>query len=155
MKIFRILQIMSLIGVLIPMGCSDFLEKKSQDEVIVTTVSDFDEFLLGSGYVTYVQYANLYFLDDDIEYYESEYYDELSDVMASYGFQSWQPDMWESEEVIRTNWETYTSTYSRIMGVNAVLDGIDKARGEIEARDQVKAEALALRGYYYFRFLSV
>ena len=75
MKIFRILQIMSLIGVLIPMGCSDFLEKKSQDEVIVTTVSDFDEFLLGSGYVTYVQYANLYFLDDDIEYNESEYYD--------------------------------------------------------------------------------
>ncbi|MEY8593916.1 RagB/SusD family nutrient uptake outer membrane protein [Butyricimonas hominis] len=154
MKIFRILQIMSLIGVLIPMGCSDFLEKKSQDEVIVTTVSDFDEFLLGSGYVTYVQYTNLYFLDDDIEYYESEYYDELSDVMASYGFQSWQPDMWESEEVIRTNWETYTSTYSRIMGVNAVLDGIDKARGEIEARDQVKAEALALRGYYYFMLVS-
>ena len=154
MKIFRILQIMSLIGVLIPMGCSDFLEKKSQDEVIVTTVSDFDEFLLGSGYVTYVQYANLYFLDDDIEYYESEYYDELSDVMASYGFQSWQPDMWESEEVIRTNWETYTSTYSRIMGVNAVLDGIDKARGEIEARDQVKAEALALRGYYYFMLVN-
>ncbi len=154
MKIFRILQIMSLIGVLIPMGCSDFLEKKSQDEVIVTTVSDFDEFLLGSGYVTYVQYTNLYFLDDDIEYYESEYYDELSDVMASYGFQSWQPDMWESEEVIRTNWETYTSTYSRIMGVNAVLDGIDKARGEIEARDQVKAEALALRGYYYFMLVN-
>lgn len=154
MKIFRILQIMSLIGVLIPMGCSDFLEKKSQDEVIVTTVLDFDEFLLGSGYVTYVQYANLYFLDDDIEYYESEYYDELSDVMASYGFQSWQPDMWESEEVIRTNWETYTSTYSRIMGVNAVLDGIDKARGEIEARDQVKAEALALRGYYYFMLVN-
>ena len=31
------------------------------------------------------------------------------------------------------------------MGVNAVLDRIDRAIGEVEEQDQVKAEALALR----------
>lgn len=152
---FRILQVMGLIGILISVGCSDFLERRSQDEVIVTTVSDFDEFLLGSGYVTYVQYKSLYYLDDDIQYYESPYYDELGDVIESYGFQSWQPDMWEQERVVSSGLETYTTTFSRIMGVNAVLDGIDEASGEIETRDRVKAEALALRGYYYFMLVNM
>ena len=43
----------------------------------------------------------------------------------------------------------------QFMGVNAVLDGIDEAIGEVEERDQVKAEALALRGYYYFMLVNL
>lgn len=155
MKKFRLLQIISLIGLLGMGACSDFLERKSQDEVVVKTVADYSEFLLGSGYVTYVQYKILYYLDDDIQYYEDSYYDELSDVMAAYRFQSWQPDMWDDENVISAGLETYTRTYNRIMGVNAVLDGIDEASGGNEARDQVKAEALALRGYYYFMLVNM
>ena len=68
MKKFRLLQIISLIGLLGMGACSDFLERKSQDEVVVKTVADYSEFLLGSGYVTYVQYKILYYLDDDIQY---------------------------------------------------------------------------------------
>jgi ragB/susD domain protein len=155
MKKFRLLQIISFIGLLFTGACSDFLERKSQDEVIVKTVADYSEFLLGSGYVTHVHNKILYYLDDDIQYYESPYYDELTDVIGAYGFQSWQPDMWEYKEVISSGWETYTGTYNRIMGVNAVLDGIDEASGEVEAREQVKAEALALRGYYYFMLVNM
>lgn len=155
MKKFRLLQIISLIGLLGTGACSDFLERKSQDEVVVKTVADYSEFLLGSGYVTHVRYKILYYLDDDIQYYEDSYYDELSDVMIAYRFQSWQPDMWDDENVISAGLETYTRTYNRIMGVNAVLDGIDEASGDNEARDQVKAEALALRGYYYFMLVNM
>ena len=31
-------------------SCSDFLEEKSQSEVIPTTTDDFSEFLIGNGY---------------------------------------------------------------------------------------------------------
>jgi len=41
------------------------------------------------------------------------------------------------------------------MGVNAVLDGIDEANGDTESRDLVKAEALALRGYYYYMLVNI
>ena len=64
--------------------------------------------------------------------------------------------MWERQEVNASTYgESYSPTYTRLMGVNAVLDGIDEAIGEIEDRDQVKAEALALRGYYYFMLVNL
>ena len=64
--------------------------------------------------------------------------------------------MWERQEVNASTYgESYSPTYTRLMGVNAVLDGIDEAIGEIEDRDQVKAEALALRAYYYFMLVNL
>ena len=42
--------IIILVGILILSACSDFLEEKSQDEVIVSTVADYSQFLLGSAY---------------------------------------------------------------------------------------------------------
>lgn len=152
MKKFKLLQILSLVGLLFTGACSDYLERRSQDEIIVTTVADFSEFLLGSGYVTSVQYDVLYLLDDDIKIYESPYYDERQDVLEAYGAFTWQPNMWERKDVVP---DTYKDTYGRIMGVNAVLDGIDEASGDTEARDQVKAEALGLRGYYYFMLVNL
>ena len=76
--------------------------------------------------------------------------------MSAFPFYTWQANMWERQEVNASTYgESYSPTYTRLMGVNAVLDGIDEAIGEIEDRDQVKAEALALRGYYYFMLVNL
>ena len=45
----RILLIIFTLGILTT-SCSDFLDSKSQDEVIPKTTKDFRELLLGSGY---------------------------------------------------------------------------------------------------------
>lgn len=153
MKKFKLLQILSLVGLLFTGACSDYLERKSQDEVIVTTVSDFSEFLLGSGYLTGIQYEMLYLMDDDTEIYASPRSPETYMALEKFGTFTWQPDMYERERKLYD--DGYTETYGRLMGVNAVLDGIDEASGETEARDQVKAEALALRGYYYFMLVNL
>ena len=51
-------------------GCSDFLEGKSQDEVIVTTTKDYAELLLGTGYPSYssFSYSMLDNLSDDVDF---------------------------------------------------------------------------------------
>ena len=82
--------------------------------------------------------------------------EDYSGAVSAFPFYTWQANMWERQEVNASTYgESYSPTYTRLMGVNAVLDGIDEAIGEIEDRDQVKAEALALRGYYYFMLVNL
>ena len=140
-------------GVFLLAACSDFLEEKSQDEVIVTTVSDFSQLLLGSGYVD-VAYDALYYFDDDLELDPSYYWGDEENTFATqfFGHYTWQPSMWGGESYAV---DAYTLTYKKIVGVNATLDGIDGAIGSPEEKEQVKAEAYALRGYYYFMLVNL
>ena len=149
-----------ILGLLGLKACSDYLNKESSDEVIVKTVSDYSELLLGAGYPepTGSLYNTLYLLDDDYMLNENSLDDEedYSGAVSAFPFYTWQANMWERQEVNASTYgESYSPTYTRLMGVNAVLDGIDEAIGEIEDRDQVKAEALALRGYYYFMLVNL
>lgn len=57
--------ITSLICMMLISACSGFLEEKSQDEVLVRTVQDYDELLLGYMHNSN-GYLMLYALDDDI-----------------------------------------------------------------------------------------
>ena len=134
-------------------GCSNFLKESSQDEVIPETVYDYSELILN-----YMGYSNiwqmLFVLSDETQLRSDvfDYGDDYSYSMEVEGVFTWQPDMWETETRINS---AYADTYSFIMGVNAVLDGIDEARGDQETRDRVKAEALGLRGFYYFFLVNL
>jgi len=141
-------------------SCSDFLDEQSQDEVIVKTATDYSELLLGSGYPspTGSLYNVLYLLDDDYMLNENSYSSEgdYQTAIGAFPYITWQSDMWEDQTADHTTYENpYTQTYERIMGVNAVLDGIDEATGSTEEREQVKAEALGLRGYYYYMLVNI
>ena len=153
MKRFKFIKDIVWMGVFLLAACSDFLEEKSQDEVIVTTVSDFSQLLLGSGYVD-VAYDALYYFDDDLELDPSYYWGDEENTFATqfFGHYTWQPSMWGGESYAV---DAYTLTYKKIVGVNATLDGIDGAIGSPEEKEQVKAEAYALRGYYYFMLVNL
>ncbi|WP_026207513.1 RagB/SusD family nutrient uptake outer membrane protein [Butyricimonas synergistica] len=155
MKIMRAI-IFILFLLKISTACSDFLKEESQDEVIVRTTADYSEFLLGSGYpqpaITY-PYETLSLLDDDVEVNESRLTsDENSALLSRFPVFTWQPDVWER---VQTMHESYSGSYERIMGCNAVLDGIDDAIGTQYERDRIKAEALAVRAYLYFQLVNI
>lgn len=154
MKRYYFIRIIEWIGVLMLAGCSDFLEEKSRDEVIVKTASDYSQFLLGSGYMDFA-YAALYYFDDDLELDPGYYWEDDENTYAtqSFGHYTWQPDYLERDGSNVT--DAYMFTYMKIKGVNATLDGIDDATGAQEAKDQVKAEAYALRGYYYYMLVNL
>jgi SusD family. len=127
---------------------------------MVKTVSDYSELLLGSGYPspTGKLYNVLYLLDDDYMLNESAMSDDEDYLSAksAFPFFTWQSNMWQNQDVDKTYYDDcYTLTYERLVGVNAVLDGIDEAIGTTEEKEMVKAEALALRGYYYFMLVNI
>ena len=132
-------------------GCSDFLEEKSQDEVIPTTATDYSEMVL--AYMDCRGYAILNVLDDDVAINEAVLgSDENTTVLQNWGGFTWQPDMWEQSNSLT---DAYELSYAQIMGLNAVLDNIDESVGTIEEKDVVKAEALGLRGYYYLMLVNL
>lgn len=151
------LMMLGMLCLFILNGCSDFLEEKSQDEVIPKTVEDYGELLL--NYMGYTDvWSVLYVLSDEtgIEEKVLGAYSDDEDDYRAVGIKSvftWQPDMWETESVGVNS--GYEDTYKLIMGVNAVLDGIDEAIGDQETRDRVQAEALGLRGFYYFFLVNL
>lgn len=156
----KLIYTLSLCGMMLTASsCSNFLDQESSDEVIVTTVADYSELLLGSGYPspTSSLYTLLYALDDDMGLVESQVSDySATSVEGLFPFYTWQPNMWTNPaSATGTYTDCYESTYERIKGVNAVLDGIDEAVGDQEELEQVKAEALALRGYYYYMLVNI
>lgn len=142
-------------------GCSDFLEEKSQDEVIPKTTEDLNQLLLGSGYPwgNDNTYNFLYLLDDNISI--NKLFPNLSSntsLTSVFGAFTWQPDMNERAATtsgIGISENAYTNSYNRIKGCNAVLDLIDEAEGSSSMKKKVKAEALAIRAYYYFNLVNI
>ena len=142
-------------------SCSGFLEEKSQSEVIPRTATDFKELLLGSGY-PYDEPANfIYFMDDDVELLLTAT-EAIGGSAANQYFPiySWQPSLGDMDGLgflITENPgnSVYYKYYDRIKGCNAVLDYIDTAMGSQEDRDRVKAEALAVRAFYYFQLVNI
>ena len=116
---------------------SGFLEEKSQDEVLVRTVQDYDELLLGYMHNSN-GYLMLYALDDDIGINEAKLGTGTTEngVILDYsGCLTWQPNMWEQENKID---DGYQYTYDNIKGLNAVLDGIDEVHGSQQEKELIK-----------------
>ncbi|MDR0543838.1 MAG: RagB/SusD family nutrient uptake outer membrane protein [Odoribacteraceae bacterium] len=156
----------TLVACLLASACSDFLEEKSQDEVIPKTTTDFRELLLGSGYPTTTDPAYfLNYMDDDIELFFTYHLGDLSfigstDAVAHFPRYTWQPYFDDQNGLGQAINEDPASTayyryYERVKGCNAVLDYIDEAIGTRQDRDRVKAEALAVRAYYYFQLVNL
>lgn len=137
-------------------GCSDFLMEKSQDEVIVRTTKDYGELLLGSGYPG-AEYRIVSDFDDDTDFPVgalAESYPQAADE-SYFARYTWQPDLYETGAGTSVGSTSYYMLYMKIMGCNAVLDGIDEAIGAQNERDRVKAEALAIRALHYFNLVNI
>lgn len=142
-------------------GCSDFLEGKSQDEVIVTTTKDYAELLLGSGYPSSsfncYNYRLLDNLTDDVDFPQSVSDEASYNLITDEYFpqHTWQSTFYEYGAGVELANTEYYQLYACIMGCNAVLDGIDTAVGPQHERDRVKAEALAARALHYFTLVNL
>ncbi len=141
-------------------GCEDFLEPNSKSEFIPKDATSLNELLLGEAYQRNdMSGFNIFLglLDDDIEAapyqipidgFEEDKY------LASY---AWQPNMFEMmEEANSGHINMYEKYYELILGANAVLDYLPKVTdAEGEAGQNVKAQAHALRAFYYFNLVNI
>ena len=143
-------------------ACSDFLEPKSQSEYIPKEATALNEMLLGEAYPQSSGSNNqildiVSVLDDDVMCTNVPGIVNSSVLESNEGtfrklraLFSWQPDVCivlrdEGENINR--WATY---YAYILGANSALDYIDGVSGTVDEKNLVKAQALALRAFYYF-----
>lgn len=148
-----------LLGVLLILfsSCSDFLEEKSQDLIIPKSVKDYREFLFGEAYIRDETQIHTYLdiMTDDVkENIKGSFLG--GDTRASgYGYYTWQadPEQTVSGAISEDKaWETY---YHSILICNITLDNIGDISGSKAEKEDLKAEAYALRAYCYFRFSTV
>jgi len=155
-----------LIGVMLSLGlpgCSKhFLDEKSQDEVKPSTVTELQELLMGEVYPagkgiesSFQMYLDM--MTDDVTSNFNADPTALPIYKEYAGPFTWQADMFESMQAAGTpnNIDTYAHYYRCIKGCNAVLDMIDKVRGEDNDRGNVRGQALAMRGYCYFMLVNL
>ena len=140
-------------------GCSDFLEPNSKSEFVPKDATSLNELLLGEAYQRNdMDGFNVFLglLDDDIE--ATPYQEPLEDFkedkyLASF---TWQPDMFKMMEKANAGHiNMYERYYELILGTNAVLDYLPKVTDTEEMMNIVKAQALALRGFYYFNLINI
>ena len=150
MKYLRLLILTIAIGSM-TLSCSDFLEERSQDEVIPSTVADFREILYYYQPVLHSQ--SLLVLDDDvmIDLMFSEFIGTAT-ILSLEGCLTWQPDVWERANTVDNGYE---SMYETIKAMNAILEEIDDADGTTEEKEILKAQALGTRAYYYFVLVNM
>ena len=151
-------------------SCKDFLEPQSQQYFVPQDIQSIDDMLLGSAYprpgttlhtdIT----AMLNLLDDDITFTMQPgsiaSYD-LNSMRASLAIYSWQPDMFtQYQEFSGSSISGYYHNlwqyhYELILGTNAAIDYVDKVTGSNDDKNRVKAQAYALRAFYYFNLVNI
>ena len=70
---------------------------------------------------------------------------------------TWQPNVYrtfEEDHLYESQFDVYSTCYSKILGCNAVMDYIGTVEGKEEDRKLLTAEALALRAFWYFHLVN-
>lgn len=137
-------------------SCSKFLkEAPASNELRISTADDFQDLIIGSAMefttVNTQPFSTLELYADDLD--ENPNYTVVSSLTSRGYHFTWQPDMWVYGNVGN---DGYSFPYDRIKGCNAVLDGIDNAiKTSPKQVDMIKAQALTLRAFYYFRMVNM
>lgn len=153
-------------------SCSKFLDDYSQDLVIPQSVSDFDELLLGNGYLHRKQVSELraggliwwlQILDDD-----SNTVTEASAVRGLfemdsyyYGYTTWQFEVGRSYDQLslRDDNADWDDLYKRINSLNIILEEIENMPqdNESDKKDahRIKGEAQFLRAQFYLTLVNL
>lgn len=146
------------IAMFIVASCSDFLEPKSQSEYVPKLVKSLDELLLGEvymgpGYSDGRLFGVLGVFDDDVAVlpdWQSSSTEEskVDKLRLAYTWSKYMKDDF-------SGYNTYGEVYKKILGCNSVLDYIDEVQGSEEEKSRVMAQALGLRGYFYFHLINL
>jgi len=149
-------------------GCKKFLEEQSQDEVRPSTFQHLNSLMSADGYP--YQSANnpnnrltlmVDMISDDVQCNggqgQKQYELTARKGKAPY---TWSKQMFE--EVLlpgglesKSNVDSWAVIYKRISGCNVVLSYADKVSGSQADRENLKGQALAMRGYYYFMLVNM
>lgn len=144
------------------LSCNDFLEPKSKSEFVPKDASSMNELLLGEAYPTNNTgglNVFLHLLDDDVTC--APFQEETKETNRRprwYAAYTWQPEMFNlfnDAGMGENEYNIYKTYYTLILGANAVLDYVYDLKDETNVKNQVIAQALTLRGFYYLTLVNI
>jgi starch-binding outer membrane protein, SusD/RagB family len=147
-----------ILGALLQLTCSckKFLKEYSQDEMRPSTIGDLNSIMYSDAYPyngVYDPYIDL--LTDDIQSNGLQ----LQSYTSAYtnGTRIFQFDtkMFDGVPVIPSGSNSWSTYYAKIKGCNVVLDYLDKVSGDESEKLNTKAQAIALRAYYYLKLVNL
>lgn len=140
-------------------ACGDFLEPDSESEFVPEDAISLNELLLGEAYMRNdMKGYNIFLglLEDDIEAAPYQVPNEGFDGNLFLAPYTWQPDMFEMmEEAGAGHINLYESYYELILGANAAIDYLPTVKDTPTNINKVKAQAHALRGFYYLQLVNI
>lgn len=151
--------IFAVITLLTITACGDFLEPNSKSEFVPKDAVSLNELLLGEAYQRndiegFNVFLNL--MDDDIQATSYQTPVDGFDPNKYAASFTWQPDMFEIMETANAgHTNIYQRYYELILGANAVIDYLSEVNDTEENINKVKAQAYALRGFYYFNLVNI
>lgn len=151
------------IGILVShSGCKKFLTEQSQDEVKPVTIQDLTSIMAGEAYPYQTAISPLLnIVTDDVmcngDQNQANY---LLVVKAGKAPFSWSKNMFEElilpTGMSRTTYlNSWSTLYKLIAGCNVVLNYADRMLGSDIDKSNLKAQALALRAYYYYHLVNM
>ena len=156
----KILNIFATATAVISMtSCGDFLEPNSKSEFVPKDAVSLNELLLGEAYQRndmdgFSVFLNL--LDDDIEAAPYQVPTEAFDANKYLASFSWQPEMFKMmEQAGAGHTNVYERYYEVILGANAIIEYLPNVNDTEDNINKVKAQAYALRGFYYFNLVNI
>lgn len=149
-------------------GCKKFLEEQSQDEVRPSTVQELNSIMSSDGY-PYLSTNNSAtrlnimadMITDDVQCFGGQGFVSYQLVARSgKGPYTWSRQMFEDvllgDGLSNTkNVNSWAIIYKRIAGCNVVLNYVDKVSGSQSEKENLRGQALAMRGYYYFNLVNM
>lgn len=151
--------ILAVITLLTATACGDFLEPNSKSEFVPKDAVSLNELLLGEAYQRndiegFSIFLNL--MDDDIQATPYQTPADGFDPNRYTASFTWQPNMFELMETANSgHTNMYERYYEVILGANAVIDYLSEVKDTEENINKVKAQAYALRGFYYFNLVNI
>ena len=139
-------------------GCSSFLERTSQNQIVPTTVDQYKEMLQGSD--GYFYYAPSYcafvpLMTDDISYTDvssGSSSDVESTNLTAYRLVYQWADEIENDSFTDGAFDYF---YSQVLVANTVLDAIDGIEDTTGERELLRGQALFHRAFGYFNLANL
>lgn len=143
----KLLFITACIQILLLTACHDFLSQYPKDQVYPTSTSDFNELLVGDGYMDAIKGTDigpwLQVMDDDVLFVRTN-----TSKSTENNFYWYEPEP--------NTQSTWTALYKRIGVVNVILNEIDEFKDEPgDGYRKVKGEAHFLRGSNYYFLVNI
>ena len=150
-------KLLLMLFVLSFVGCSDFLEESSQDEVRPSSIDDLMQIMVGEVYPMSNTIRGFQdFLTDDVECFGAQNQEILeAPIENMYWLFSWSNEMFDEGAGVHDKTNVWKVYYNKIMGANTVLEYIDEVKGDQEAKDNLRGQALTMRAWYYFSLVNI